>query len=83
MDTGEESIEAQREHFLKLAKATMPFGRYAGYKLIDLPETYVVWFAQKGYPKGQLGDMLKEVYEIKLNGLEHLFRPFRAGNNRN
>jgi uncharacterized protein (DUF3820 family) len=67
----------EREHFLKLAKAKMPFGKYVGYRLIDLPEPYVVWYSQKGFPKGQLGDMLREVYEIKLNGLEYLFRPFR------
>lgn len=65
------------EHFLKLAGAKMPFGKYAGTRLVDLPESYVVWFSNKGFPPGQLGDMLKEVYEIKLNGLEYLFAPFR------
>lgn len=55
----------------------MPFGKYAGRLLIDLPEPYVVWFAQKGLPKGKLGVMLSIVYEIKVNGLEHLFDPFR------
>jgi uncharacterized protein (DUF3820 family) len=68
---------SQEEYFLKLARAKMPFGRYAGTRLVDLPESYVVWFAQKGYPPGQLGDMLREVYEIKLNGLEYLFRSYR------
>lgn len=42
--------------------------------LIDLPEYYVVWYNQKGFPKGKLGDMLKQVYELKLNGLEALIR---------
>ena len=64
-------------HFLKLAKAKMPFGKYAGRRLIDLPETYVVWFAKKGFPKGELGEMLQSVYEIKVNGLEYLFKPFK------
>jgi uncharacterized protein (DUF3820 family) len=45
--------------------------------LIDLPEPYVVWFAQKGFPDGHLGDMLRMVYEIKVNGLEYLFKPLR------
>ena len=62
---------------LKLAKYRMPFGKYEGYLLIDLPEPYVVWFAGKGFPKGELGNMLATVYEIKLNGLEHLFDPLR------
>ena len=64
-------------HFLKLAKAKMPFGKYAGRRLIDLPEAYVVWFAKKGFPKGELGEMLQSVYEIKVNGLEYLFKPFK------
>jgi len=67
----------QKEYLLKLAKATMPFGKYAGTRLVDLPETYVVWFAHKGFPPGLLGEQLREVYEIKLNGLEYLFRPLR------
>lgn len=77
MANNEMDSQAQKEYFLKLAKATMPFGRYAGSRLVDLPESYVVWFAQKGFPPGQLGDMLREVYEIKLNGLEYLFKPYR------
>jgi uncharacterized protein (DUF3820 family) len=51
----------------------MPFGRYQGRRLVDLPERYVVWFAQEGFPPGKLGDMLRTVYEIKVNGLEYLF----------
>jgi uncharacterized protein (DUF3820 family) len=62
---------------LKLAKMRMPFGKYKERRLIDLPESYVVWFAQKGFPAGQLGDMLRMVHEIKVNGLEYLFKPLR------
>jgi uncharacterized protein len=62
---------------LELAAMRMPFGRYAGRRLIDLPEPYVVWFAQQGFPEGKLGDMLRAVYEIKVNGLEYLFEPLR------
>ena len=72
------SSSANLAHFKKLARAKMPFGRYAGTPLIDLPEPYVVWFNRKGFPKGELGEMLKEVFEIKVNGLEHLFTPFRS-----
>lgn len=64
-------------NLLELARMRMPFGRYAGRLLIDLPESYVVWFAQEGFPKGKLGDMLRTVYEIKVNGLEYLFDPLR------
>ena len=68
---------SNREYFDKLAKARMPFGKYTNRLLIDLPETYVVWFKEKGFPKGELGKMLGIVYEIKLNGLEYLFDPHR------
>jgi uncharacterized protein len=60
---------------LKLARMRMPFGKYKERRLIDLPEPYMVWFARKGFPPGQLGDMLRMVYEIKINGLEYLFEP--------
>ena len=63
--------------FLKLAQATMPFGKYAGYRLVDLPEPYVVWLSRKGFPKGELGELLSTVYEIKVNGLEYLFKPLK------
>lgn len=67
---------------LKLAGMRMPYGKYKGMLLIDLPEWYIVWFAQKGFPEGELGDMLKSVYEIKLNGLEYLFKPLRPSSSR-
>ncbi len=63
------------EQLLKLARYKMPYGKYSGKLLIDLPEPYVVWFAREGYPKGELGDMMRATYEIKLNGLEYLFKP--------
>ena len=63
---------------LELAEMKMPFGKYTGRLLVDLPEPYVVWFAQKGFPKGKLGEMLAIVYEIKVNGLEYLFDPLRS-----
>lgn len=62
---------------LKLAKTRMPFGRYKGRLLIDLPEPYVIWFAKKGFPEGELGRMLNILYEVKRNGLEYLFKPLR------
>lgn len=55
----------------------MPFGKYKGKYLIDLPEHYVVWYHNKGLPKGQLGEQLQLVYELKLNGLEELIRNIR------
>jgi len=62
---------------LKLAKTRMPFGRYKGRLLVDLPKPYVIWFAKRGFPEGELGRMLKILYEVKINGLEYLFKPLR------
>jgi len=58
---------------LEIAKTQMPFGKYKDWLLIDLPEPYVMWFAREGFPEGNLGEMLRVVYEVKLNGLEYLF----------
>jgi hypothetical protein len=63
------------EFLVRLANARMPFGKYAGRLLIDLPEAYVVWFARKGYPDGEIGELLENLYTIKENGLEALLRP--------
>ena len=62
---------------IKLARMPMPFGKYAGKMLIDLPEPYVVWFHGKGFPNGELGQLLGLLYEIKVNGLEHLVYPLK------
>ena len=67
-------IYPDKEAFIALATTIMPFGKYKGIHLVDLPEPYLVWFSQKGFPEGKLGQMLQAVYEIKLNGLEYLFK---------
>ena len=62
---------------IELANAKMPFGKYSGRYLIDLPEHYLLWFKQKGFPEGKLGTMMESVLEIKVNGLEGLVRKIR------
>jgi uncharacterized protein (DUF3820 family) len=62
---------------LKLANTRMPFGKYKGRLLIDLPKPYIIWFANKGFPEGELGQMLNILYEVKSNGLEYLLKPLR------
>ena len=55
----------------------MPFGRYKGNLICDLPVTYLEWFARKGFPPGKMGMLLSTAYEIKMNGLEYLLEPLR------
>jgi uncharacterized protein (DUF3820 family) len=64
-----------------LVTMRMPFGKYKGWIMCDLPETYLVWFHTEGFPKGKLGEMIATLYEIKLNGLEYLLKPLRDKNN--
>lgn len=71
-------MENKEHELVKLANTKMPFGKYKGRYIIDLPEHYVVWYHNKGFPKGKLGDMLRLVYEIQLNGLEDLVRKLRV-----
>lgn len=56
----------------KLAAMTMPFGKYKGRRIIDLPEEYLLWFRQKGFPKGEVGRIMQLALELKINGLEGL-----------
>ena len=63
-----------KEFLIDLAHTKMPFGKYKDRYLIDLPEYYMVWYYNQGFPKGKLGDMLAQVYKLKLNGLEDLIR---------
>lgn len=77
MMAGADLALANPEHLLKLVHTRMPFGRYQGRFLIDLPEPYVVWLVNNALPKGELGSLILEIYEIKANGLEGLLRPLR------
>lgn len=67
-------MDKNQQLLIKLAHTKMPFGKYEGKYLIDLPEYYVVWYHTKGFPKGLLGEQLQLIYELKLNGLEELIR---------
>lgn len=64
-----------KQVLIDLANARMHFGKYKGKLLIEIPEPYYVWFRQKGFPAGKLGEQLAMMYEIKANGLEQLIWP--------
>ncbi|WP_276361096.1 DUF3820 family protein [Daejeonella sp. H1SJ63] len=61
----------------ELVSIPMPYGKYKGRIICDLPEAYLVWYHSKGLPGGKLGMLLATMYEIKLNGLEYLLKPLR------
>lgn len=69
-----EFLSPDPESLLRLVNTRMPYGRYQGRLLIDLPEPYLVWLVNRELPKGELGRQLQEIYEIKLNGLEGMLR---------
>jgi uncharacterized protein len=65
------------ELLFDLVKMQMPFGKYKGRILCDLPVSYLEWFNRNGFPDGKLGMLLQTIYEIKLNGLESLLHPLK------
>ena len=66
------------ELLLQLVKMEMPFGKYKGTVLCNLPVSYLEWFQRKGFPKGKLGVLLATMYEIKINGVEGLLQPLKV-----
>lgn len=75
--SSEELPQSNPELLLRLVNMKMPFGKYKGTMLCDLPVSYLEWFQRKGFPKGKLGMLLQTVNEIKLNGLMHLLEPLK------
>jgi len=77
MDQNEGITHSNPQLLVDLVSVRMPFGKYKGRILCDLPEPYLTWFHQKGFPPGEIGIQLSALYEIKLNGLEYLLKPMR------
>ena len=68
----------EQQDLVRIANQTMPFGRFKGRALIDLPEEYLLWFVDRGFPAGQLGELMQLTLEIKINGLEKLIYPLKT-----
>lgn len=66
------NMSPDKKQLIELAHYRMPFGKYKGRYLVNLPEAYFVWFKQKGFPEGKLGRLLQSMHEIKINGLESI-----------
>lgn len=65
------------EHLHKLASWEMPFGKYSGRRLIDLPEEYLFWFDRQGFPEGELGTLMKLCLDLKIEGLDGLIKALK------
>ena len=68
----------EQQDLVRIGNQTMPFGRFKGRALIDLPEEYLLWFVDRGFPAGQLGELMQLTLEIKINGLEKLIYPLKT-----
>ena len=67
-----------KQFLIDTAKMRMPFGKYKGVYLVDIPEYYLVWYKNKGFPAGKLGKMMGLVYELQLNGLDDVLRKIKS-----
>lgn len=63
---------------IDLVKMQMPYGKYKGYLICNIPESYLLWYKDKGFPKGKLGELMATMFEIKVNGLEYLLTPLKG-----
>ncbi len=70
-------LQADKACLIKLVKYNMPFGKYQGRCIADLPSAYLGWFMKQPLPRGELGQLLVTMYEIDLNGLRYLLEPFK------
>lgn len=78
-DIGEQWLAELESRFDDLARYRMPFGRYEGAPLYDLPYEYLHWFVERGggFPSGRLGELMEFVYHSKADGSEAVFAPLR------
>ncbi|MCX6324186.1 MAG: DUF3820 family protein [Sphingobacteriales bacterium] len=76
-----ENPQPDPQLLLGLIRMQMPFGKYKGRLLYQLPVSYLEWFSRKGFPEGKLGKLLETLYEIKLNGLESILLELKQMDN--
>lgn len=64
-----------KQVLLDIANTPMPFGKYKGTMLVNLPEPYLIWFARQGFPDNKLGQLLETTLALKIEGLDSLVKP--------
>jgi uncharacterized protein len=70
-------MEHNPQILIDIVNTRMPFGKYKGTLICNLPVSYMEWFQRQGFPENKLGMMLQTIYEIKMNGLDHLLEPLK------
>jgi|TARA_B110000914_G_scaffold10478_1_gene8367 uncharacterized protein (DUF3820 family) len=65
-----------------VANVTMPFGKFKGTRIHRLPEAYLIWFSEQGFPTGKLGELMNLALTLQTQGLEHLILPFERPSRR-
>ncbi len=68
---------SNKDILIGIVETRMPYGKYKGVLLCDIPSYYIEWYKSKGFPQGKLGQQLETLYEIKINGLEYLLEPLK------
>lgn len=71
-------MQPDPKFLIQLANTKMPFGKYKGIYLINLPEYYLIWYRNKGFPAGKLGQFMESAFEIRRNGLEDIIRKLQS-----
>lgn len=66
-----------KENLIQLVRITMPFGKYQGKRLCDVPEEYLLWMQRKGFPQGHLGELMAMMLEIRIHGVEDVLLPLK------
>ncbi|MBT5483973.1 MAG: hypothetical protein HOH14_08510 [Gammaproteobacteria bacterium] len=72
-----EDAKADKYLLIQLLETPMPFGKYQGKMIIDLPEAYLLWFQRKGFPNGEIGKLLQLALEIEISGSTELVKSLR------
>jgi len=72
-----DDVMLDKSLLLKILVTPIPFGKYQGRMIIDLPEAYLLWFQKEGFPKGEIGKLLQIALEIEVSGSKDLVKSLK------